>query len=199
MDFVYEIPNNLSDEKCEEIIKRFEADKRKTRGVVGTEGLVHDIKTSVDLSISGCEDWKDIDMYLHEQLEEGIKQYKTHLNDDLSYSGLEHMFSPPGAHDRGYQVQKSVVGGYYSWHSDSMVTNGRFLTFLWYLTSHDHLQDGGGTAFHPMIGGSGKVIQPRRGTLLVFPATWTYAHMGLPLIRGDPKYVCTGWLCSDNA
>ena len=30
MDFVYEIPNNLSDEKCEEIIKRFDADDRKT-------------------------------------------------------------------------------------------------------------------------------------------------------------------------
>lgn len=198
MDFVYEIPNNLSDEKCKEIIKRYEADKRKTRGVVGSVAVVNEIKTSVDLCMSGLGDWKDIDMYLHEQLQEGIKQYRTHLKDDLSYSGVECIFDSE-VHDTGYQIQKTEIGGYYSWHNDSMVTTGRFLTFLWYLTSHDHLYDGGGTAFHPRIGGGGKVIQPRRGTLLIFPATWTYAHMGLPLFRGDPKYVCTGWLCSNRA
>ena len=44
MDFVYEIPNNLSDEKCEEMIKRFEADKGARRGVVGTKRSENNVK-----------------------------------------------------------------------------------------------------------------------------------------------------------
>ena len=35
MDFVLEIPNNLSDEMCEQMIKRFEEDHRKKKGYDG--------------------------------------------------------------------------------------------------------------------------------------------------------------------
>jgi hypothetical protein len=59
------------------------------------------------------------------------------------------------------------------------------------------MEHGGGTAFHPKIDG-GKIVSPERGKLLLFPATWTYIHMGLPLIKGDPKYIATGWLCSPS-
>jgi len=68
------------------------------------------------------------------------------------------------------------------------------VTFLWYLTTHDPIAHGGGTAFHPLAGDGGKIVVPERGKLILFPATWTYIHMGLPLFRGDPKYICTGWL-----
>ena len=198
MEYILEIPNSISKHKCKEIIRRFEDDTRKTPGVAGTPSTVQPVKKSLDLPISGVEHWNDIDQYLKEQLQKGIKQYRNHLKDDLSYSGVEHAFShESNVRDTGYQIQKTVIGEYYSWHDDSMMADGRFLTFLWYLTSHDPMDHGGGTAFHPMNGG-GKVVAPRRGTLLMFPATWTYAHMGLPLYLGDPKYICTGWLCSDT-
>ena len=197
MDFVYELPNNLSDEKCEEMIKRFEADDRKKRGVTLAEDD-NEHKKSMDLHLSDLDEWKDIDEYLNQQLKIGIKEYMSHLIDS-GYGNLQRFYSAADCHDSGYQIQKTVIGEYYSWHDDSHTKSNRFLTYLWYFSSHDPLLDGGGTAFHPTVGGGGKVIKPVRGKLLIFPATWTYTHMGLPLVRGNPKYICTGWMHSSNA
>lgn len=200
MEFVLEIPNNLSADKCQEIIKRFEDDDRKSPGV--TLGILNGIasdhsKKSLDLHISSLGEWKEIDQYLHKQLIEGLLEYDSHLL-KLGAACMNRFYSPD-CHDSGYQIQKSVPGDYYSWHDDSYSKNGRFLTYLWYLTSHDPVMHGGGTAFHPMVGDGGKIIRPEQGKLLIFPATWTYIHMGLPLVTGDPKYICTGWMQSSNA
>jgi len=192
MDFVYEIPNNLSDEKCEELIKRFEANPSKKPGIVGLQRKINSVKRSLDLPISSQKEFKDIDEYLHTQLGEGIKKYCEHVKCGI----VDDMFI--NSHDSGYQMQKTEIGDFYSWHDDSMMTSGRFMTFLWYLTSHDPITHGGGTAIHKKAGDGGKIIAPERGKLLLFPATWTYIHMGLPLIRGDPKYICTGWIHDDR-
>lgn len=194
MEFVYEIPNNLSDEMCEKMIEKFEKDDRKSPGVVGEDRVVRNVKSSLDLSITGKPEWKEIDTYLHKQLQEGIAKYRNHLNGTVG--DVLRGFFGPRSHDSGYQIQKSVHGDYYSWHDDSLYSEGggRFLTFLWYLTTHDPTADGGGTAIHQAAGDGGKIIKPERGKLLLFPATWTYIHMGLPLVYGDPKYVCTGWI-----
>jgi hypothetical protein len=194
MQFVYEIPNNLSDEMCEKMIEKFENDDRKKPGVVGEDRVVRNVKSSLDLTISGIPEWKEIDTYLHKQLHEGIDKYRNHLNGTVG-DALRSFFGPT-SHDTGYQIQKSVRGNFYSWHDDSLYSEGggRFLTFLWYLTTHDPLMHGGGTAIHQAAGDGGKIIKPERGKLLLFPATWTYIHMGLPLVNGDPKYICTGWI-----
>lgn len=194
MEFVYEVPNNLSDEMCEKMIEKFEKDDRKAPGVVGEDRKVRPVKTSVDLNISHCSEWKEIDTYLHEQLKEGVEKYRKHLTERVGDT-VGFMFHP-SSYDSGYQIQKSVPGNFYSWHDDSLLTKGggRFLTFLWYLTTHDPVMHGGGTAIHQAAGDGGKIIKPERGKLLLFPATWTYLHMGLPLVYGDPKYICTGWI-----
>jgi Rps23 Pro-64 3,4-dihydroxylase Tpa1-like proline 4-hydroxylase len=193
MEFVYEIPNNLSDEMCEKMIEKFEKDDRTKPGVVGDDRQVRPVKTSLDICLSHYDDWKEIDTYLHEQLVEGIKKYREHLTERV---GNALTFMGSGCHDSGYQIQKSVPGNFYSWHDDSLMSDKgtRFITFLWYLTSHDPIAEGGGTAIHQAAGDGGKIIKPERGKLLLFPATWTYIHMGLPLVYGDPKYICTGWI-----
>ena len=78
MDFVYELPNNLSDEKCEEMIKRFEADDRKKRGVTLAEDD-NEHKKSMDLHLSGLDEWKDMDEYLNQQLKIGLKEYMSYI------------------------------------------------------------------------------------------------------------------------
>ena len=78
MDFVLEIPNNLSSEKCEQMIKRFEEDDRKRRGVTADFKPEQSVK-SMDLTFSGLEGWKDIDEYLQKQLTKGVEKYRNIL------------------------------------------------------------------------------------------------------------------------
>jgi hypothetical protein len=42
----------------------------------------------------------------------------------------------------------------------------------------------------------GKKIQPKKGTLLFFPATWNYIHRGKKLEKGN-KYIATGFVYGD--
>jgi Rps23 Pro-64 3,4-dihydroxylase Tpa1-like proline 4-hydroxylase len=200
MEFVVEIPNNISPEVCEDMIKRFEKDDRKGPGVTLADRInsenKNNAKKSMDLYLSKHDDWKDIDEYLHKQLKKGLEEYEAHMH-KIGYGPMARFYQHI-CNDSGYQIQKTVPGGYYSWHDDSIAANGRYLTYIWYLTSHEPLHQGGGTAFHPIAGDGGKIIKPEQGKLLIFPATWTYVHMGLPLIHGHPKYICTGWMMSDN-
>jgi Rps23 Pro-64 3,4-dihydroxylase Tpa1-like proline 4-hydroxylase len=182
-NFILEIPNSLSKELCEEMIERFEKDDRKKPGVT-LVGLTNH-KKSVDLSFSGFAEWKDIDNKLYHKLTESLTTYISHLTKHVG----DHTEFFDKTYDSGYQIQKTIEGEYYSWHHDQNVKTGRVLTFLWYLNTLDHAKDGGGTLFY-----GGKVITPEQGKLILFPATWTYQHMGLPVTGRKYKYICTGWL-----
>ena len=183
-DFILEIPNNLSMELCEEMIKRYEEDDRKSEGItLGGKYLSH--KISTDLHFSGLKEWKDVDNKVYEKLTEGLQIYRSHLTKHIGDQNSHF----DNLNDSGYQIQKTSRGEYYSWHNDDNVKTGRVLTFLWYLNTLDIAADGGGTLFY-----GGKVIRPEQGKLIIFPATWTYQHMGLPVTREKSKYICTGWL-----
>jgi Rps23 Pro-64 3,4-dihydroxylase Tpa1-like proline 4-hydroxylase len=190
MDFVYEIPNSLSPEKCEEIIERFEKDDRKRRGVTASIKNTG-YKVSMDLHLSTYLDtWEDIDKHLADKLSEGLKKYQEHIQEKCGVddSRLKDVY------DSGYQIQRTTKGGYYSWHHDCDFAAGRVMTFIWYLNTINPCVDGGGTAFHPSIGGGG-MIKPEQGKLLLFPATWTYVHAGLPFTSDRMnKYLITGWI-----
>jgi len=60
----------------------------------------------------------------------------------------------------------------------------RIITYLWYLND---VEEGGETLFHNFK------IKPKTGSLLLFPATWTYKHSGAMPISND-KYIITGWV-----
>ena len=40
-------------------------------------------------------------------------------------------------------------------------------------------------------------LKPKAGTLVIFPATWTYNHKGAMPLSGD-KYVITGWVSNKD-
>jgi Rps23 Pro-64 3,4-dihydroxylase Tpa1-like proline 4-hydroxylase len=187
-DFILEIPESLSSDKCKEIIERFEKDDRRYKGITGNLNPNIPVKKSLDLNISCHSDWKDIDKYLYDKLSEGLNKYDTHLKTRIgNYSFIFHK-----TNDTGYQIQRTGAGEYYSWHEDSHIEKGRIITFIWYLNTLDPVVDGGGTIFH-----GGKMIKPEEGKLLLFPATWTYLHAGLPYVGTDYKYICTGWIHAD--
>jgi len=190
MEYIVEIEDNLSDEICDEMIKRFKSDKRVYNGITGG-GYAPKIKKSIDLTISTYKDWSDIDNYLSKKLSEGVKIYKKHVDEvyknKLGY--IPHWMTNE-LKDLGYQIQKTSKCEYYTWHADHL--GGRVLTFLWYLNTLDPVTDGGCTEFD-----CGKKIVPKKGKLIIFPATWTYLHRGEPVISDNDKYICTGWLHSE--
>jgi hypothetical protein len=60
----------------------------------------------------------------------------------------------------------------------------RFLSFMWYLND---VKSGGQTIFKDIQ------IQPKQGTLIMFPPLWMFPHKGEPPISG-PKYIMSAYL-----
>jgi len=197
--YVFEIDDVLSEEFCKHIIQKYESDNRKFDGVIGSQKEVDKTKkTSIDFDISGCamedmelgdDEWKKIDDQIKENLTLGYQKYVDHIatqfKEQFEQSGFQVFRSQ--LHDTGYQMQRTDPGGFYIWHTDFNPNEKRILTFIFYLNDV-HEEDGGATEFIGNV-----KVQPRRGKLLLFPATWTGVHRGSVLKRGV-KYLITGWL-----
>ena len=87
------------------------------------------------------------------------------------------------------KVQKTTPGqGYHVWHSEhsNRENSNRLFAFMLYLND---VEEGGETEFLYL----NKRIQPKKNTLLIWPAGFTHTHRGNPPLSGD-KYVITGWI-----
>jgi hypothetical protein len=88
-----------------------------------------------------------------------------------------------------YKIQKTEIGGgYHIWHceADSLKTSNRILVWMLYLND---VEEGGETEFlyqHLRI-------KPKKGTLVIWPASFTYVHRGNPPLS-NTKYALTGWV-----
>jgi len=190
MEFVYEVENNLPASLCEEIIRRYKDDDGKIVTPVFKNEINTNIRDTKMLSITGKNEWNDIDTILHEKLTEGIKQYKQYMSRYCLPAVADTIFE--GSRDQGYHIQETTKNGFYNWHIDERRPDKhniyRFLTCIWYLNTLDE-DDGGCTEFW-----GGKKIRPRQGTLLLFPSTWSYVHRGAPVKNDVNRYTCTTWL-----
>jgi len=87
-----------------------------------------------------------------------------------------------------FRIKKYNLGGedQFDTHVDVMTfdTARRFLSFMWYLND---VESGGKTVFRDFE------IQPKKGTLVMFPPLWMYPHRGEPPMSG-PKYIMTAYL-----
>ena len=171
----------LEKDFCKKIIRKFNKDDRKEPGRTGL-GYTPDIKQSLDLVISHCEDWKEEDQVFFKSLNTRLKEYS-------AYAEEEYGLRCPLDIDTGYQMQKTTPGGFYHWHHDFSITNQRWrsLTYIWYLNTPRK----GHTEFS-----CGESIKPETGKLVLFPATWDRLHRGTP--PETMKYICTGWLYKDG-
>ena len=191
---VYEKENVLSKEICDDIINRFENDKKNQISGITLSGLNKDVKDTNDLMLSHHDEWKDIDTLINKVIYTQFELYRNQLTFINSEDGNEipiFMF-PTQVGDTGYQIQKYKQNeGKYVWHTDNQVrANGkeRLITFLFYLNDVDK---GGETDFHY------KKIIPRTGKLLLFPATWTFTHRGI-MPESSDKYIITGWIHNEK-
>tara|TARA_R110002126_G_scaffold222928_2_gene368002 strand:+ start:888 stop:1478 length:591 start_codon:yes stop_codon:yes gene_type:complete len=88
-----------------------------------------------------------------------------------------------------YKIQKTLpTGGYHVWHCEegSKEHAGRIGAYLLYLND---VAEGGETEFLYFS----KRVKPKKGTLLIFPSNFPWAHRGNPPLSGE-KYILTGWV-----
>ncbi len=182
--FIYEYRQALDPLTCQEMIRRFEANPdQQVQGRIGQESNMEDsIKRSMDLRISGREDWKDIDETLKHSLMQGLS----------AVAGLHPFFGVNRFHDIGYNLQKTGIGDFYHWHVDG--GPGQFakrqLVAIWYLNNCPG--PGGETEFYFQ----NVSVRPEEGTLVLFPPFWTHLHRGRTLESGI-KYIATTWVCCE--
>ena len=194
MEFVYRIENNLPGELCEEIIKRFEDDENKERGLIGGSIASEDsaIRRTNNLKITNLDNWNNISDILFENLKKGLEQYADYIF-GLIPPYLVHQIFGEELKDEGFSIQSMSQNEFYNWHYDELIDGTtpihRVLTCMWYLNTLDE-DDGGCTEMW-----FGKKIKPKRGTLLIFPSSWPYIHRGAPIKNPNiTKYTCVTWL-----
>lgn len=187
-DFIYISDNALESKFCQSVIEKFEKDDSKHPGIIGPEGERVDlsIKDSTDLFITNKGTWKGEDEVFYESL----KKHNAIYDEDSPWIETHSPYRGQIC-DSGYQVQRTVPGGGYDWHADSMGGQWiegmgvRWMTYIWYLNDVD---EGGYTEFI-----DGTKVQPKEGRICLFPATWTYIHRGYPPTN-QVKYIVTGWM-----
>ena len=90
------------------------------------------------------------------------------------------------------KLQKTVSGGgFHNWHCEQPFfindpDKDRMLAWMVYLNDD---YEGGETEFNYLS----KRIQPKKGTLLMWPMGFTHTHRGGMVVSGD-KYILTGWI-----
>ncbi len=178
--FIFEAPNALPVDICNEMTRRFEANpEEQYEGRVGqTREKEQSIKRTMDLAVTGKDNWKDINNELLHSLGRAILEFRE------SYPFFKGPFR-----DMGYAIQRYLPGDYYHWHIDggSHEFSYRQLVALWYL--NDVEGPGGETEFsHQQVS-----VQPQAGKLVLFPPFWTHEHRAATLQKGV-KYIATTWV-----
>ncbi len=180
--FIYRCAGALDASFCDEVVARFET--RTSDQYVGRIGqgaaMVTGIKRTVDVRVSGTEDWKDVDEMLFHSLKDALS----------AIASIHPYFASNTFKDVGYNLQRYSEGGYYHWHVDAGPGefSQRQLVAIWYL--NDVPGPGGETEFAFQ-----KVkISPVRGDLILFPPFWTHVHRAVA-VASIPKYIATTWVC----
>lgn len=191
MEFIYECDDVFPVDFCNRVIDKFERSPLKKSGI--TDSGLNDIKRSTDLRIYDEPEWVEEEKYFHDMIRKAMKKYETFLlkmNVDSEVKGelskylLNSYIHPP-------QIQRTEPGQYYNWHEDQGYSRSwKMFTYIIYL--NDVEEDSGGTTEFSC----GKIIQPKAGKILFFPATWTYFHRGKTLEKGV-KYIATNALMSE--
>lgn len=87
------------------------------------------------------------------------------------------------------KLQKTPLrGGYHVWHCEQDVISCADRVLAWTIYLNDIPSGEGETEFL----WQGLRVQPKAGTVSIFPASFTHTHRGNPVYSCD-KYIATGW------
>lgn len=190
--YIYLRKNALPGLLCEEIITFFENNKQLHNDGSTLGGVNKTVKDTTDIYIN-MNDTKsysieiiNLTKVIQNELKYHLHEYYNNIN--MVFTNESDKLHKTPLDVKGFLIQKYEAGiGKYQYHNDFHIINNkpRRITFLFYLNDVD-------------IGGETEMmsvnkIQPKQGTILLFPSTWTYHHRGnVPI--SNSKYIITGWL-----
>ena len=182
--------NSLTKQFCKSVIDKFETDPYRKAGEVDQNNprIDKNLKITIDTTITHRIAWREEDEVLYKALGKALHEYEIHLQNTSKGKWNLHPSDGYQVKDTGYMVQKYEPNGFYNWHHDWCMNEGwsRIYTYIWYINTIKE-EYGGWTEFI-----DGTKIQPKVGSILLFPATWTYVHRGYT--TQVPKYIVTGWI-----
>lgn len=149
---------------------------------------------------------KDDYQILIEMRNHNLLQFKNQNPCDLFFEGLQNCYDE---YTNKYSILKSsgriratIIkmqrtgpgGGYHVWHCEQGPDEkaARVVVYMLYLNTLDP-QDGAETEFLYQQ----KRINPSENTMVIWPAAYTHAHRGNPVLSNAYKYIVTGWFHYD--
>jgi 2OG-Fe(II) oxygenase superfamily len=218
-DFIEIFENALAPEVCREICARFDAGGAFTPGRVGS-GVFPDLKKSMDLTISGMADWKDIEGQLNAAVISGFRSYlrkypytliaplmiehQSHVGAPRTRMSDEHLRHAPELQlnqlimscfrPGSINVQRYTAnqGGYPYWHCEVYPRDPACESLHRTLLWTIYLNDSFEEGETEFLYQDRK-IQPKTGSLLIAPGAFTHTHRG-NMPKGGDKYIATSWI-----
>jgi len=218
-DFIKVYDNAVSDDLCDQIIRKFETSRNAYQGHSGAE-VDLEIKDSMDLNITNLSDWAatnrlitdavfkclidymnqysfmlvgaNIPIFKHPESGEGCKL--THENfDEFGRPYIDTLVVQTYRLGQ-MNVQKYArnKGGYHHWHSEVCADDEDCETLhraLFFILYLNDVEEGGETEFFYQ----GKKVLPKMGRIILSPAGFTHTHKGhIPV--SNEKFIATSWV-----
>lgn len=223
MDFIEVYENAIPKSLCDELMATLEQHEGTVQGRTG-HGVDVDKKDSLDLTLDSFSDLSELRNTLLTHALKPITQYfdqysmalmgavAVNVADDKggsvtltpdNYQQLgkpraqalvKYLYRSGSINIQKYQKNK---GGYPHWHSEQFPQQNhnealhRVVLYMFYLND---VEEGGETEFFYQK----KKIIPKKGTMVIAPASFTHSHRGITPKSGD-KYIATSWVMFNRA
>ena len=176
IDFIKTYDNVLSDVSCQHLIDKFE-DNRNQWQKTELEGH----RSFTEININLHEDWQEYVNIIYKSLNPFIQKY---ADDHNITNNWPERYGWEQIRFKKYEVNDKDE---FKEHVDVMdyASAKRFLVMFLYLNDNE----GGLTEFPEYD----TMIQPKAGSLLMFPPLWTHKHIGHKPIK-TPKYIIGSYL-----
>ena len=182
-DFIGVYDNHVPLTFCEEIIEQF--DYHQT-----VNSMVYCEDEQFENSSAGRFDWAIDLAHMTPRIggipERNLNEYLGSALDEYVHV-FGHLKQMP-FYNTTQKIQKTPAGGgYHVWHDEQSGPEFCTRAAVWMVYLNDNFE-GGETEFLYYK----RRIQPKAGTLLIWPSGLTHAHRGGLVLSGN-KYVATGW------
>jgi prolyl 4-hydroxylase len=177
-DFIHIYENALEDNICDFLISLFDQTEHLHERY-DQEGKPN----FTQLNLTENRDLTPEVNIVHNHIIKKIFDYR-----DRYYQFIDKRVFPEEHALEQFRIKRYNAGGEdrFDTHVDVLdhSSSRRFLSFIWYLND---VESGGQTIFKDVQ------IQPKQGTLIMFPPLWMFPHRGEPPISG-PKYIMSAYL-----